>query len=113
MGTFISGCVFGSINDIKNTSVREIHPAAYSRLISLNLGLYYDEMLEWRKRLYSAKTETSIHDRGSNLLHDIAHAIFIKCLKCSAPHLLQPQLVEVNLQRKGQRNRDQNHNRKR
>ncbi|CAN5124389.1 hypothetical protein BH18THE2_BH18THE2_41100 [soil metagenome] len=25
---------------IKNQSVREIHPAAYSRLISLNLGLY-------------------------------------------------------------------------
>ena len=33
--------------------------------------------------------------------------IFIKCLKCSAPHLLQPQLVEMNLQRVGQRNRDQ------
>ena len=84
MGTFISGCVFGSINDIviiKNTSVREIHPAAYSRLISLNLGLYYDEMLEWRKRLYSAKTETSIHDRGYNLLHDIAHAHFHKMFK--------------------------------
>ena len=84
MGTFISGCVFGSINDIviiKNTSVREIHPAAYSRLISLDLGLYYDEMPEWRKRLYSAKTETSIHDRGPKLLHDIAHAHFHKMFK--------------------------------
>ena len=48
MGTFISGCVFGNINDIviiKNTSVREIHPCALAAYRSLCVGEGHEQIL--------------------------------------------------------------------